>query len=177
MLLLYSHIFVVNCLFILTEKILQNTALRQHDIRRFLQFLIFWTKSPLRFCLLQPCFYAFFLQIPVFLYLKTKTTRSLFKKRVIFSYIYDIVLGIKFAIWGSNSITLCIRARSVCQIGKIFPCLFPYGQCVFPLHALKYKWSLGSHNFISRQGTILPFEGKLSHQYYPRNRFTETPLI
>ena len=23
---------------------------------------------------------------------------------------------------------------------------------------------------------ILPFESKLSHQYYPRNRFTETPL-
>ena len=63
-----------------------------------------------------------------------------------------------------------------CQIGKIFAYLFPYGQCVFPLYALKYKWPLRSHNLISRQGTIQPFESKLPHHYSPRNRFTETPL-
>ena len=34
-----------------------------------------------------------------------------------------------------------------CQIGKIFTYLFPYGQCVFPLHALKYKWSMRSQYY------------------------------
>ena len=73
--------------------------------------------------------------------------------------------------------TAVVIVICVCQIGKIFTCLFPYGQCVFPLYALKYKWPLRSHNLISRQGTIPPFESKLSLYYSPRNRFTETPLI
>ena len=63
-----------------------------------------------------------------------------------------------------------------CQIGKKLVDLFPFGQCVFPLLIVKYKWLIWGHNYTSRQGKIPPFESKLSPYYSPRNRFTETPL-